>query len=64
MNPPKNNISESSNDKEEGKLCEICAKIISKNIFHYHPEKLETCEVCNRKFQRNVESHMKDHDKS
>jgi hypothetical protein len=64
MNQPKNKSAETPNDEEEGKLCEVCAKVISKKAFHYHPELLKTCEFCNRKFQRNIESHLKEHDKS
>jgi KRAB domain-containing zinc finger protein len=64
VNPPKNKPSETPNDDGEGKLCEVCAKVISKKTFHYHPELLKTCQFCNRKFQRNIESHLKDHDKS
>ncbi len=64
MNPPKNRPTETSNDEEEGKLCEVCAKVISKKTFHYHLELLKTCKFCNRKFQSNFDTHLKDHDKS
>jgi hypothetical protein len=55
---------ETPNDDEEGKLCEVCAKVISKKIFYHHPELLKTCQFCNRKFQHNIDKHLKNHDKS
>ncbi len=51
-------------NNEEGKICETCGEMRYKHIFHYHPDLLQTCKICSRKFQNNLERHMQNHEKS